>query len=316
MTPCSLRQLLPVALVVALPHCSEVQAEECLGLIVEGVCVPTSPLCEGVDCSTNECTENQCDPATGVCPELANGIMCNFNGAPGICEAGECVDADFCAGVDCSDNDCTEDACDVSTGMCPAVSDGVDCDFDGAPGRCASGECEDAALCAGKDCSDGSDCTEDICDLGTGECSNPNEAERTPCDFGGLPGECLEGVCEDAMLCAGNACEDDNPCTNNDCNPGDGECLNTTVANETECVSTDIPGQFGACFNGRCACDPSASGSMGCLAPGEAQVTCAQAECNSTTRQCVDLPPRTSGSCLGGLGDCNSSGNCVPDLPF
>jgi hypothetical protein len=70
-----------------------------------GVARPQGPLCdvgsveflghcEGVDCDDqNDCTEDQCDAATGICSNnpLPNGSTCDFGGFPGSCQDGECL---------------------------------------------------------------------------------------------------------------------------------------------------------------------------------------------------------------------------------
>jgi len=158
----------------------------------------------------------------------------------------------LCAGVDCSDgNECTQDVCDPATGTCsnPNETDGTACDFGGLPGVCATGVCEDAMLCAGVDCSDGNECTQDVCDPLDGMCSNPNETDGTACDFGGFPGVCATGVCEDAMLCAGVDCSDGNECTQDVCDPLDGMCSNPNEADGTAC---DAAGNPGSCQTGMC----------------------------------------------------------------
>jgi hypothetical protein len=174
---------------------------------------------------------------------------------------GVCEDAMLCADVDCSDdNDCTDDVCDPLDGSCdnPNVEDGTSCDFEGLPGVCMTGVCEDAMLCAEVDCSDDNDCTDDVCDPMTGDCSNPNVEDGTSCDFGGLPGECMTGVCEDAMLCADVDCSDGNDCTDDVCDPMTGDCSNPDSAAGTAC---DAGGNAGECDGaGMCValCTPTA----------------------------------------------------------
>jgi hypothetical protein len=50
-------------------------------------------------------------------------------------------------------------------------------------------------------CSDGSECTADTCDPVEEMCVQPPEADGTWCDFDGLPGLCIAGVCEEDPLC-------------------------------------------------------------------------------------------------------------------
>ena len=135
----------------------------------------------------------------------------------------ECQSAHDCD----DDNECTDDECTVD-GECSntAVADNADCDFNGLPGLCVSGVCEDAMLCEGVECDDDNECTDDVCDPADGMCSNPPVADGTACDFGGLLGRCTSGVCEAAMLA--------------------GELFGTwdSVSMEAYGTSTDCPGEI------------------------------------------------------------------------
>lgn len=200
------------------------------GLCMNGLC-EDAVLCAGIVCDDdNECTDDECMPANGRCDytNVAADTACDFGGLPGLCKDGVCEDAMFCVSVDCNDgNDCTADECVAATGGCdhPEYANGTACDFGGLPGLCASGVCMDAALCEGVDCNDDSECTDDLCDPRYGECDNPAVADDTWCDFGGLPGSCTAGLCEDAMLCEGVICND-NRCVLDapPCNPFTGKC--------------------------------------------------------------------------------------------
>ena len=144
--------------------------------------------------------------------------------AAGVAPA-ELVAACCAPDVDCDDqNECTEDACNPVDGQCDYsnVAAGTSCDFGGLPGVCGVGACEDAMLCAGVDCDDQNECTTDTCDPANGLCDHANVVDLSACDFGGLPGICTAGVCEDAMLCAGVDCDDGNECTQDACDPMDG----------------------------------------------------------------------------------------------
>jgi hypothetical protein len=92
------------------------------GLCKAGVCVDAM-LCEGIECEDdgNECTDDVCNPATGSCEHvtLPDDTECDFDGSPGLCKAGVCVDAMLCEGVPCDDdNECTKDTCNPLTGTC------------------------------------------------------------------------------------------------------------------------------------------------------------------------------------------------------
>jgi len=69
--------------------------------------------------------------------------------------SGVCEDAGLCEGIVCDDGQqCTEDICDPAKGTCvyTPVEDDTSCNFNGFPGACASGVCEDAMLCEGVVC--------------------------------------------------------------------------------------------------------------------------------------------------------------------
>ena len=227
------------------------------GICTAGVC-EDAMLCAGVDCDDqNECTAESCDPADGECDytNVTAGMTCDFGGLPGVCGAGVCEDAMLCSGVDCDDgNQCTQDACDPMDGQCgyADVMDGTTCDFGGLPGVCTVGTCEDAMLCSGVDCDDGNECTQDVCDPMDGQCGYADVMDGTTCDFGGLPGVCTAGTCEDAMLCAGVDCDDGNECTQDVCDPMDGQCGYADVMDGTTC---DFGGLPGVCDTGTCTRD-------------------------------------------------------------
>ncbi|MFW2389149.1 MAG: hypothetical protein ACN4G0_12480, partial [Polyangiales bacterium] len=92
--------------------------------------------------------------------------------------------------------------------------------------------------------SDDNECTDDVCDPLTGDCSNPAVEDGASCDFeGGLPGVCMTGGCEDAMLCADVDCSDGNECTDDVCDPLTGDCSNTNLDAGAECDAAGNPGE-------------------------------------------------------------------------
>ena len=74
-----------------------------------------------------------------------------------------------------------------------------------------------------------------------GQCNYADVTDSTTCDFGGLPGICTAGICEDAMLCAGVDCDDQNECTQDACDPMDGQCDYSNVAAGTSCDFGGLP---------------------------------------------------------------------------
>jgi hypothetical protein len=171
-----------------------------IGLTTLAGCSESQPTtCEtAADCNdANDCTADLCDPTTVTCSNLpaVDGTTCDFRGASGVCLSGVCQE-DRCAGVDCDDqNDCTVDTCMAEDGSCSHESrdDGEACDFDGFPGTCQAGACQDAGLCEGVDCNDDNECTDDVCDSRNGFCSNVPAADGTPC--GNDIAVCINGRC-------------------------------------------------------------------------------------------------------------------------
>ena len=129
-------------------------------------------------------------------------------------------------------NECTADTCDPLDGECDYtnVTAGMTCNFGGLPGVCTAGVCEDAMLCSDVVCDDGNECTDDTCDPLDGGCGFIATVDGTTCDFGGLPGTCSGGTCEDAMLCATVDCDDGNACTPTPATPWMGAVTTPTSA--------------------------------------------------------------------------------------
>jgi cysteine-rich repeat protein len=176
----------------------------------------------------------------------------------------------LCQGVNCNDsNTCTDDACDPLNGQCgnDPVPDGTSCNFGGLPGICGGGICQDAMLCQGVNCNDNNTCTVDACDPLDGLCDNTPVPDGTSCNFGGLPGLCTSGLCEDAMLCQGVVCNDANDCTGDSCDPQDGLCDFTPEPAGTACDAGTGPGS-GTCDGGG-TCNASAFCGDGNLDAGE-----------------------------------------------
>ena len=213
--------------------------------LVDG-CGPGGP---PTDCDdANACTDDSCDPATGVCNNIPNfdcddGDACTDDSCDPFtglcintpipdCNGGECTGDAFCD----DGNACTDDSCDLATGLCNNIPN-FDCDDSDA---CTDDSCDPATgLCtntAGIDCDDGNVCTDDSCDLATGLCNNiPN----FDCDDSDA---CTDDACDPTTgLCVnspGNDCDDLNACTDDSCDPATGLCTNTP---NTDCG----PGQPG-----------------------------------------------------------------------
>jgi len=261
------------------------------GLCVGGVCA----VCAGVRCDDgNACTDDRCNPDTGACeaPDAPDSISCPFaGGLPGVCEAGQCVDAGLCAGVDCGDGDpCTDDKCDKIDGSCsnPTSVDETSCEVGGVSGRCRGGTCD---LCADAVCGDGNPCTADSCNP-DGTCSNDDVENDTACFKDDKTGACRQGECD---LCAGVTCNDDDVCTSDSCNPRTGAC-ETSPLNDRTCKSD---GFLGDCVDGTCkprVCELNTTCDDGNPCTTD-QCVCSTASCLSFQTRCQNTPAAEGASC-------------------
>ncbi len=126
------------------------------------------------DCNdANVCTNDACDPETGLCANqpVTEGTACAV--------ADKCVQSAGCASgacksnklKDCADgNACTKDSCDATTGDCvhtplTAGSPCTNSDKCAAEAQCSSGACQTTKT---KSCDDDKPCTSDTCDSSTG----------------------------------------------------------------------------------------------------------------------------------------------------
>ena len=131
-----------------------------------------------------------------------------------------------------------------------------------------------------EDCDDQNACTDDRCYSG---CNHMPVQDWTPCDFDGLDGICISGVC------AENPCDDGNECT--DDLPGD-ECIYIPHHGG----SCDWNGESGVCIDGVCEEDPCKG------------VVCDDGDL-CTNDRCV----RTTGECAFGPVGCSDRNTCTDD---
>jgi hypothetical protein len=177
--------------------------------------------CSGDACNDGDaCTEDICDPADGSCDHTL--VMCD------------------------DDNACTNDACDPADGKCDYAP--VVCDDDNActEDTCdpAAGRCDYTPVVV---CDDDNVCSQNLCNPADGMCEYPPipSLPATECDFGDLPGLCLEGVCV-------GACEVPEPCREIECyvavcDPNDGWCDYTPAEVGAPCAGGGghcCPGQI------------------------------------------------------------------------
>lgn len=261
--------------------CEGVSCDDGNPCTVDGACNPNTGECEGgglvpvdevcgpdgsgfcndvgdcVECNRtaqcayhgSACTAAVCED--GFCSTVDVGGVCDYAGEPGVCENGECVDADLCDPYLCEDlGPCVQDGCNPASGTCKYLEapDGKACSVDGYEGECAAGQCD---LCANVRCDDNNQCTVDgTCDPSTGACDRQVDAPiDTPCDQSG--GRFCDGwgTCVDCNDSA--QCDDGNECTADACATGSRrECVNEPVQDGTLCGS----GQA-VCIRGQCVND-------------------------------------------------------------
>ena len=149
---------------------------------------------------------------------------------------------------------------------------------------CSAGVCIDAERCREKDCSDDNDCTDDVCDPETGDCSNPEKPDGAECEGG----QCKAGQC--VGLCEGVDCWDDNPCTSDACDPKTGSCPHTPLEDGTPCKVGSDPGR---CENGVCwgLCD---------FVVCDDKKVCTTDRCDRTNGRCIHTDKSDGTACPGG----------------
>lgn len=156
----------------------------------------------------------------------------------------------FVLDQDCSDgNQCTRDACSVTTGACvnPDNPDGTVCDLD-SNGCTYHDVCKRGTCTAGPfPCDDAKWCTEDSCEstgVDSYVCTNAPRDERcfvdarcvqngTGCDNDNN-GCTVNDACQEGYCVAGerDTCNDDDGCTNDECR--------SIGVNTRECVHSDV----------------------------------------------------------------------------
>ena len=170
------------------------------------------------DCDDQDpCTKNVCDVASGNCSQsnMPDGTACNADGdgctegdscSNGVCQAGAAVKCPPISLV-CQVNSCVPTG--PSTYGCQATpaSAGVSCS-DQNPCT-VDDQCDGKASCLGNpspqccqqnsDCDDNNPCTGEICNVQSGQCSNPVLPDTTSCNAdnnGCTVGDhCATGVC-------------------------------------------------------------------------------------------------------------------------
>lgn len=229
----------------------------CNGTLIcdAGVCKPDAATIVVCAPSTNQCSQTQCVPTSGLCVPQAmlDGTACNDGNA--------CTQNDSCMGgvclgppVACDDaNPCTDDACDPLNG-CESTNNTNVCD-DGDPctmnDTCATGACSGAAdpACTcntDADCVDDGDLCNGVPSCVSNQCTiNPATivscTTTNPCEVASC--EPVTGACTISAVTNGNACNDDNACTENDvcvdgiCGGGAADCDDANACTNDTCNS-------------------------------------------------------------------------------
>ncbi len=286
-----------------------------------GICKPGTP----VNCNDGlSCTIDSCNPATGVCSNIADsskcsdGLYCNgaeicdpVNGAPGTgCVAGTPPPCDD--GIPCTVDSCDEVKGCVHTPSDALCNDGVFCD--GVEVCDALLGCKTTNV---PSCDDSISCTDDFCDLQSDTCKHVSN--DTHCSDGlicngsevcdpvnGAPVTgCKAGTplnCDDAIACTVDACSDTaGGCTHT---PSNAACDDGLFCNGAETCSATLGCQPGTPPN----CDDGRS--------------CTTDTCSETVKACEHTPVNSAcddGVYCNGQEACSTTGptptGCVAGAP-
>ena len=272
----------------------------------------TGALCGGGSCHAgqatvcddgNPCTNDLCDPQTGVCQFLVTTTPCDDGNA---CTLGDvCMGGGCQPGVDknCADGTpCTADGCDTMSGACIHIASAGSCD-DGSACTvndvCADGACLPGAA---TDCDDLNACTDDACAALTG-CTHTVNSQ--PCSVGDACelAQCQNGQCVTTGV---KGCDDGNPCTTGTCVAAIG-CVFTAVGDGQVCSQATVCVGQRTCAQGKCATGAKIDCSDG--------NSCTDDHCDPIWVQgCYWLPnagPCEDGDLCTGQDFC-SNGKCLP----
>jgi hypothetical protein len=254
---------------------------------------------------------------SGTLTIVANGGSCTDGNActqTDTCQSGTCVGANP---VTCSASDQCHlvGVCDTGTGICsnPNKPNGTAC-VDG--NACTQIDSCQSGVCFGSNpvnCSDGNTCTSDVCNTGTGACTNPNVTDGTPCSDGNACTQtdtCQTGVCSGAnpVVCtASNQCH-----VAGVCDTGTGVCSNPNAANGTGCNDSNVCTQTDSCQSGIC----TGSNPIVCSASDQCHVA---GVCNAGTGLCSNPTAPNGTACVDGNActqtDTCQSGTCTGSNP-
>ncbi|NMB76548.1 MAG: hypothetical protein GYA21_15625 [Myxococcales bacterium] len=253
---------------------------------------------------------------SGVC-QASGPVVCDDGNActrSDTCQNGQCVGAEPVA---CQPLDACHDAgtCDPSNGACsnPPKPNGSPCDDGNACSvndACRSGVCvpgEPVTCPAADDCHQNGSC-----DPQTGQCSNPEKPNGTPCDDHSVcteNDECRSGVCTGGSTVT---CTPPDACHGAVCNPQSGGCEFPLLDDGTPCDDGDACTQNDACQAGACT--------SGAQKVCEAQDSCHEAgTCDPQTGECSNPVKADGAECDDGdgctQGDTCRAGACTAGEP-
>ncbi len=264
----------------------------------------TCPDCDDM----NPCTDDGCDPASGMCTHtpVADGTDCPDD--PLFCNGTESCVGGMCVSPG---NPCLPPTprCDEVNDTCVECLTASQCD-DGDP-------CNGAEQCVGFMCQAGTPVVCDppdqcqqagVCDPATGTCDYAPQPAGTMCsdDFNCTTND----VCDGMGGCAGTAvvCDDGNDCTDDSCNPATGMC--EAVNDDTNpCDDGNPCTNDDHCDAGLCVAGPECSGNGMCVMGvcqcnmGFSGPRCEVAGCTQDS-ECDDNDACTNDSCITATGQC------------
>jgi fibro-slime domain-containing protein len=281
------------------PLCDDGNACTVNDTCINGICVGVMRTCNDF----NDCTDDSCDMVLGCLHQPNNNNSCSDNN---LCTNNECINGQCqSTPVSCVDdgNPCTNDLCDINTGMCIHPNNNIPCD-DGNPctqiDLCVSGTCTGMDP---KDCSTLNPCQSGFCNTMNGVCETINLLDGTSCPDADLCtlDQCMSGVCIHTPV----DCDDNNICTQDFCVSGN--CVYGNIHAPCDdglfCTINDL------CYNSTCTGEPNNCNEDGLFCNGVFQCNENTDSCDLIPTDCDDNDPCTIDSCI----EFNTGGGGLPN---